>query len=180
MNPHLVVIGNPNCRRVAYWKAAAARLRWPDVEIVSYAGLCENRGTDFSPGTVVRIESPGGDWDLFKRMLKHGIAPAENEGYPALDERAYRSPRIRTRMVDPAAASTPGIPATLGIDWTKDDPIGRNCDTIDRRDRNLFRQTRVPGSPRRGRACRFRSPSVRRDLTMSCDRSRISEARGRC
>jgi hypothetical protein len=88
MKPHLVVIGNPGCRRVAYWKAAAARLYWPEIEVLSFADLCQNGAADFPPGAVIRIESPGGDWDSFKRLLKFGIVAAEREGYPALDEGA--------------------------------------------------------------------------------------------
>jgi len=88
MSRNLVVIGNPACRRVAFWKAAAARLGWARFEVVPYADLLQNRLPPISRGDVVRIETPGGDWETFKLLLRHGGAPARLERYPALDDRA--------------------------------------------------------------------------------------------
>lgn len=87
MRPVLLVIGNPGCRRVGFWKAAAPRLGWPRVDFLAYADLLQHRPIRIEPGAVVRIESPGGDWQTFKLLLENGREPAEREGYPTLDAR---------------------------------------------------------------------------------------------
>jgi hypothetical protein len=86
MKPHLVVIGNPGCRRVAFWKAAVARLGWTGFEVLAYADLLNGRVDTIPRGAVCRIETPGGDWETYKLLLKHGIEPALRDGYPALDD----------------------------------------------------------------------------------------------
>src|SRR5215204_54449 len=88
MKPHLVVIGNPGCRRVAFWKAASARLGWAGFQVLSYADLLHRRFDSLAPDAVARIETPGGDWQTFKLLLKQGKEPAQREGYPALDDPA--------------------------------------------------------------------------------------------
>lgn len=87
MSPSLVVIGNPECRRVTLWKAAAARLGWKLVA-TTYTDFLEGRFSPIPRGSVVRFETPSGDWDTFKRLLRLGQEPALREGYPALDGRS--------------------------------------------------------------------------------------------
>jgi glutathione synthase/RimK-type ligase-like ATP-grasp enzyme len=88
MTPRLVVIGNPNCRRVGFWRSAASRLGWGGFHHVSYHDALQGRFDPFPPNAVVRIETPGRDWETYKLLLKHGIEPAWQEGYPGLDHRA--------------------------------------------------------------------------------------------
>lgn len=88
MTPTLQVIGNPGCRRVGFWKDAASRLGWAGVDVLTYADLLQNRPIRIDPSAVVRIESPGGDWQTFKLLLENGRIPAECENYPVLDAKA--------------------------------------------------------------------------------------------
>ena len=88
MRPRLVVIGNPACRRVAFWRAAAARLGWAGCEVLSYADLLQDGVGTVAAAAVVRIETAADNWDTFKLLLKHGGEPARRLGYPALPDDA--------------------------------------------------------------------------------------------
>ncbi len=88
MKRHLLVIGNPACRRVAFWKAAADRLGWARVDVRPYTDFLRNRAEPIAPGAVVRIETAADNWETLKLLLKHGAEPARRLGYPALDENA--------------------------------------------------------------------------------------------
>lgn len=88
MKLSLVVIGNPGCRRVAFWKAAASRLGWAGFGVLTYADLLQDRFAPIRRNAVVRIDTPGGDFGTYKLLLKHGFDPAWREGYPALEDDA--------------------------------------------------------------------------------------------
>jgi len=45
----------------------------------------ERLGGRLALSAVVRFESAAEQWDTFKLLLKHGITPAHQEGYPAID-----------------------------------------------------------------------------------------------
>jgi hypothetical protein len=88
MKRRLVIVGNPGCRRVAFWQAAAARRGWPTAKVVTYADVLtgQTRLADhLGPGALVRLESAAENWDVFKLLLKHGLPAAGQEGYPVLD-----------------------------------------------------------------------------------------------
>lgn len=104
MTPHLVVVGNPGCRRVGFWKAAAARLGWR-FGFVSYHSVFDGWHESLAPGTVVRVETPGRDWGTFQRLLNHGIEPALQDNYAVLDSAATaRLEYDRGRLVKPRQA----------------------------------------------------------------------------
>jgi hypothetical protein len=89
MNASLVIVGNPGCRRVAFWRMAAARLDWPAPHLVAYADLLLERtrlSDHVRPGALLRFETAADNWETFKLLLKHGAEPARREGYPALDD----------------------------------------------------------------------------------------------
>jgi hypothetical protein len=89
MSQRMVIVGNPNCRRVAFWQAALRRRRWPTAVIVPYADLLTEKtrlADHVSAGTTVRLESAAENWDTFKLLLEWGIAPALEAHYPALDK----------------------------------------------------------------------------------------------
>ncbi len=84
-----MIVGNPACRRVGFWKAAADRVSWPPPVVVPYAGLLDGsvRLAEFlSENTLVRFEVAADHWPTFKLLLKHGTAAARAEGYDPLDE----------------------------------------------------------------------------------------------
>src|SRR5581483_6573266 len=69
MSPTLVVVGNPGCRRVAFWGAAAELLGWPPMRLVAYADLLLGRTTladHVRPGDVLRYETAADQWETFK------------------------------------------------------------------------------------------------------------------
>lgn len=73
--PEFVVIGNPGCPRVAFFQEALVRCELPPAELVSYADLIAGRATlehAVTPGAVVRLESPGRDFDVEKALLAAG------------------------------------------------------------------------------------------------------------
>lgn len=91
MSRRLLIVGNPGNRRVALWQTALARRQWPAAVVVAYRDLLLGRTqltNHLSVDSLVRCESPGEDWEVFKLLLKHGLASAQREGYPALDEMA--------------------------------------------------------------------------------------------
>lgn len=80
--PRWILLGNPESRRVRGFVEAAQRLGLREVAVVSYASLLNGnvpRDT-VAPGTVVRIESPGENWEVEKLILKAGIEPLQSVG----------------------------------------------------------------------------------------------------
>jgi hypothetical protein len=70
-----VVVGNPGCPRVAFFQEALVRCGLSPAELVSYADLIAGRATleqVVTPGAVVRLESPGRDFDVEKALLAAG------------------------------------------------------------------------------------------------------------
>lgn len=108
MMPHLVVVGNPACRRVGFWRAAAERLRWPSPAIVPYADLLRGRvelAEYLQAGAIVRFESAAESWETFKLLLAHGYDAARQTGYPALaPDDAMRLRHERGWLVRPRQA----------------------------------------------------------------------------
>jgi len=72
----LLVIGPSNSRRVADVVEAARPCGFSAILVKSYLDLLQN-DVVLSPGTVVRLESPGGCPATTKALLKAGIAPLE-------------------------------------------------------------------------------------------------------
>jgi hypothetical protein len=78
---HFVVIGNPGSRRVELFQAALAELRLPPAQIVSYLDLLSGKETlsrSIREGTVVRIESPGKDFDVERALIAKGADVADD------------------------------------------------------------------------------------------------------
>src|SRR4051812_1006674 len=73
--PDLVVVGNPGCRRVALLQAALERRGLPAATVVAYLDLLAGRVAleqVIRPGTVLRIESPGRDFEVERALLAEG------------------------------------------------------------------------------------------------------------
>src|SRR5205814_802846 len=76
MTPRLVLVGNRGCRRIEFWNAARARLGWPTATLLTYRDLlvCPfafHEALDHD--ALVRFESPSGDWETYRGLLRHGI-----------------------------------------------------------------------------------------------------------
>src|SRR4051794_29281339 len=81
--PGFVVVGNPGCRRVALFQAALQARGLPPATVLAYADLLAGRDPlerVVRPGTVVRIESPGRDFDVEKALLAAGADVADADG----------------------------------------------------------------------------------------------------
>jgi hypothetical protein len=79
---HFVVVGNPRSRRVELFQAALANLQMPAARVVSYLDLLF--GKDALPrsvrdGTVVRIESPGKDFEVERALIAAGAVVADGD-----------------------------------------------------------------------------------------------------
>jgi hypothetical protein len=78
-----VVVGNPGCRRVALFQDSLAHCRLPPATLVPYADLIAGRVAleqVVCPGAVVRLESPGRDFEVEKALLATGANEADTAG----------------------------------------------------------------------------------------------------
>ncbi len=81
--PRFVVAGNPGCRRVALFQEALARRGLPAATLVPYADLLAGRATleqAVTAGAVVRLESPGRDFEVEKALLAAGADEPDADG----------------------------------------------------------------------------------------------------
>src|SRR5262245_66618979 len=79
---HLVVIGNPGSRRIKLFQAALNELRLPAAQVVSYLELLSGKEAlprSVRDGTVVRIESPGKDFEVERALIAVGADAAEDD-----------------------------------------------------------------------------------------------------
>jgi hypothetical protein len=86
-----VVVGNPGCRRVALFQEALARCRFPAATLLPYADLIAGRATleqVVRPGTVVRLESPGRDFEVEKALLAAGAEETDAAGPTRISRQA--------------------------------------------------------------------------------------------
>ena len=86
--PSINVIGNPANRRVAYFQQAQESRGLPPAIVHSYQDLISNsRSLDdiILPGSIIRIDSPGEDFEVEKLLLREGTEAASQEGSPCLE-----------------------------------------------------------------------------------------------
>lgn len=90
-----VVIGNPGGRRVELFQAALNELRLPAARVVSYLDLLSGKETLprlVRKGTVVRIESPGKDFEVERALIAAGADAADgDEGFDRVSRQAARN-----------------------------------------------------------------------------------------
>src|SRR5262245_15865451 len=82
MAASFVVIGNPSSRRIELFQAALAGLGLPHARLVAWADLLAGRASlaeALTPGAVVRIESPGKDFEVARALIAAG-ADVPDEG----------------------------------------------------------------------------------------------------
>lgn len=73
--PPILVIGNPENRRVGLFQAALGRAGEPPARVLPWLELlCDPHriGAELAPGTLVRLESPGENFEVEKRILALG------------------------------------------------------------------------------------------------------------
>lgn len=102
--PPFVILGNPDSRRVSWFQAALAGLRLPPAQLVSYADLIAGRTTlreVVQPGTIVRIESPGKDWEVERALLALGADAASGKEFEWLDHEQINQLRFERGRILP-------------------------------------------------------------------------------
>jgi hypothetical protein len=78
--PALVIVGPPDSHRVTALSETARRLGAPQVTVVSYLDVIRGDCDPPRPGTLVRLESPGGCPATTAALLKAGIPVMEADG----------------------------------------------------------------------------------------------------
>ena len=99
-----VVIGNPENRRVHLFQHALARQGQPPARVVSYVELITSIDAlcDVLPHAIVRIDSPGENFEVEKLLLIAGEAAAATERGPVLSEQHIRQmPFDRGLVINP-------------------------------------------------------------------------------
>src|SRR3954447_17902504 len=75
-----VVVGNPGCPRVAGFQAALGRLGLPPASLVLWADLITGRAARERTEGIVRLESPGRDWDVERLLIAEGADKPDEDG----------------------------------------------------------------------------------------------------
>jgi hypothetical protein len=91
-NPSFAIIGSPGCRRIERFQAALMRLDLPPATVVPWTELLAGKArleTAVPSGAVVRIESPGKEFEVERALLLAGAEVAE-EGFERMSPRAIR------------------------------------------------------------------------------------------
>ncbi len=99
---HFVIVGTPGDRRVGLFQAALAARGHPPADVVPYRDLLLGKAylrDVVSPGSVVRIESPGRDFEVEKLILAAGADAEGLEGYarlarPAIEALEFRKGKL--------------------------------------------------------------------------------------
>ncbi|MBY0228577.1 MAG: hypothetical protein K2W96_04785, partial [Gemmataceae bacterium] len=71
------IVGNPGCPRVAGFQAALTRSGRPPAALVPWLDVIAGRASP-DPSALVRLESPGREWDVEKALIAEGADAAED------------------------------------------------------------------------------------------------------
>ncbi|MGH7172699.1 MAG: STM4014 family protein, partial [Gemmataceae bacterium] len=103
----IVLVGHPGHKRVTLFQEALVRRGLPSAHLVSWREVMTTAGAlrqAVGPGALVRLESPGQDFEVERLLLAAGAAAAETEDVAAsflpADE-ALRLPFDRGRLLYP-------------------------------------------------------------------------------
>jgi glutathione synthase/RimK-type ligase-like ATP-grasp enzyme len=99
---HVVIVGNPSSPRVELFQAALGRSGHPPAEVVSYLDLLAGReslGRILRAGSLLRVESPGRDFEVEKALIAFGAEVEDGEGPTRISrDGATRLPFDRGRI----------------------------------------------------------------------------------
>ncbi len=91
MRPPLVILGNPENRRVEFARRAAESLGWPGVRVVPWLAFLRDSAAlarELRPDGWLRIESSGENFEVEKALLRIGADVPNEEGYECLPTEA--------------------------------------------------------------------------------------------
>ncbi|MEU9998580.1 STM4014 family protein [Streptomyces sp. NPDC050848] len=114
LSPRLVVVGNPDNRRVGYFRDAVRAAGLPEARVEPWLDVLRGGGR-FHPGETVRLESPGEDPDV-ERLLRGTDDPTRVEGTARWYESFTAATARLARTVGEAGAvliDDPAEPAVL-------------------------------------------------------------------
>ncbi len=83
-DPHFILIAPPDSNRVTLFQQALARLRQPAACVVSYLDLLAGRiklSNIVRANSLLRIESPGQEFEIEKALLALGASVADTENF---------------------------------------------------------------------------------------------------
>ncbi|WP_435178676.1 STM4014 family protein [Actinacidiphila sp. bgisy145] len=78
--PRLAVVGNPENRRVTLFADAVRAAGLPAPRVVAWRDVLRDGGADFDPREVVRLDSPGEDAEVDRRLRGAGHAATRVDG----------------------------------------------------------------------------------------------------
>ncbi|BBA95629.1 hypothetical protein RVR_560 [Actinacidiphila reveromycinica] len=78
--PRLAVVGNPGNRRVTLFADAVRAAGLPAPRVVAWRDVLRDGGADFDAREVVRLDSPGEDDEVDRRLRGEGHAPTRVDG----------------------------------------------------------------------------------------------------
>lgn len=77
---NFVIIGNAGSNRVDYFQATLATIGLPPARLITYLDVIENReALTFRPDEIVRLESPGRDFEVERALLAIGAEIDDQE-----------------------------------------------------------------------------------------------------
>ncbi len=107
-HPRLVILGNPGSRRVTIFQRALADLGLPAARVISWADALDDLDAlprALSPDDLLRVESPGEDFEVERRLIALGAGSPDDPG--------PRGARGRSRISAEAAMALPQDPGLI-------------------------------------------------------------------
>ncbi|MCX4966032.1 STM4014 family protein [Streptomyces sp. NBC_00654] len=115
--PRLAVVGNPDNRRVAFFREAVRAAGLPGVRVVSWLQVLTGEVT-FRPGETVRMDSPGEDAEV-ERLLRGVDDPSRVEGTSRWYAAFTEAVREVARAASAAGATLLGDPGDIAALFDK-------------------------------------------------------------
>ena len=82
-----IILGNLENRRVEFFQQALTSFSLPPAQTIAYTDFLAGEPLSLPEHSIVRIESPGENFDVEKRLLAAGLEDAQREGSPTIEGR---------------------------------------------------------------------------------------------
>ncbi len=80
--PKFTIIGAPGDKRIILFQKALSRYGLENAEVISYAQITKGFKFEPSRSRIIRIESPGRTWEMYRLFLENGQKAAQAEDSP--------------------------------------------------------------------------------------------------
>ncbi|MBH24872.1 MAG: hypothetical protein CMH57_10540 [Myxococcales bacterium] len=101
-SPSFVVIGDVAGRRVAMFQRALERVGVPQARVISYPDVMDGHLGELGSETILRLESPGGDFEAERRFIARGYDEEDD-----LDTARFPPERVRWLEQEPGRIHAP-------------------------------------------------------------------------